>query len=87
MDSSLFASRSSVAPAHGYTASAKALLIDPIRRLASRISSERAMQRGAAQLRAMDDRLLADIGLPRELVEYRARYGTLPRSWAITSDK
>ena len=83
MDSSLFASRSSVAPAQGYTASAKALLIDPIRRLASRISSERAMHCGAAELRAMDDRLLADIGLTRELIEYLARYSTLPGSWGF----
>ena len=86
MDNSLFAARS-VASAHRDTASIKAMLVKPIGWLASLVSSERAMRRGTAELRAMDDRLLADIGLTRELVEYLARYGTLPRDWAITSDK
>jgi uncharacterized protein YjiS (DUF1127 family) len=81
MDSPLLAAQSSVTPARGYTVSAKALLFYPIERLASWISSERAMRRGAAELRAMDDRLLADIGLTRDMVEYLARYGTLPRCW------
>ena len=86
MDSSLFVARS-VVSAYRHTASIKALLVDPIRWLASLVSSERALRRGTAELRAMDDRLLADSGLTRELVEYLARYGTLPRGWAITSDK
>lgn len=86
MDDSLFAARS-VVSAHRYTASRKARLVNPIRWLASLVSSERALRRGTAELRAMDDRLLADIGLTRGLVGYLARYGTLPRGWAITSDK
>ena len=61
MDDSLFAAQS-VASAHRYTASRKALLVNPIRRLASLVSSERAMCRGTAELRAMDDRLLATSG-------------------------
>jgi hypothetical protein len=42
------------------------------------------MRRGTA---GIDDRRLAYIGLTRELVEYLARYRTLPRRWATTSDQ
>jgi uncharacterized protein YjiS (DUF1127 family) len=81
MGRSLIADRSSAAPARGHTASAKALLFNSVKRLASWIGSECSMCRGVAELRAMDNRLLADIGLTRERVEYLARYGTLPRKW------
>jgi uncharacterized protein YjiS (DUF1127 family) len=37
-----------------------------------------AMRNGIAELRAMDDRYLADIGLTRQQVEYIARYGRWP---------
>ena len=77
MGSSLFAAGSSVAPADKYIACVKVVLSYPIRWLAS----QRAMRRSAAELRAMDDRRLADIGLTRDMVEYLTRYGTLPRGW------
>ena len=44
-----------------------------------RISERRQMRRDAYALRALDDRILADIGLHRCEVEYAVRYGRQPR--------
>ena len=80
MNSSSIATALSLASGHRYAAGAKALLVNPVRWLASWISSELARRHGAAQLRAMDDRHLADIGLTRGEIEYVVRYGKRPGS-------
>jgi hypothetical protein len=42
------------------------------------IRSERRIRRGMDELIALDDRMLADIGLSRVDLAYAVRYGTLP---------
>jgi len=81
MNDSLIATGLPLATGHRCTANTRTLVVNPIRWLASWISPGLAMLLGAAELRAMDNRRLADIGLTRELVEYLTRYGTLPRNW------
>jgi uncharacterized protein YjiS (DUF1127 family) len=51
-----------------------------IRQMAGWISSGLAARRSIAELRAMDDRMLRDIGLRREEVEGIWQYGRLPRA-------
>ena len=55
------------------------MLVQTVKRLAGWISAEHGIRRGIAELRAMDDHLLADIGLTRQQVEYASRYGRLPK--------
>ena len=45
----------------------------------SRITSAWRLRRDLQAMRALDDRLLADIGLSRGSLEYAARYGHLPK--------
>jgi uncharacterized protein YjiS (DUF1127 family) len=55
-----------------------------IKRFIGWIRSERQSRGGIGELRALDDRLLADIGLTRAHIgyaEYASRSGTLPRGW------
>jgi uncharacterized protein YjiS (DUF1127 family) len=54
-------------------------LTRPIKQGISWIGSRHRMRRQVEELMALDDRLLADIGLRRGQVEYLARYGHLPR--------
>jgi uncharacterized protein YjiS (DUF1127 family) len=58
--------------------SRKNVLSKLIRQVAGWISSRLAIRRSTAELRAMDDRLLSDIGLRREQLEGIWRYGRLP---------
>jgi uncharacterized protein YjiS (DUF1127 family) len=48
------------------------------KRWIAQISSEWQVRRGIDALMALDERMLADIGLTRGAVEYAARYGRLP---------
>ena len=50
-------------------------LVKAVRRLLAWIRSERQIRSGIRDLRALDDQILADIGLPRGHIEYAARYG------------
>ena len=47
-------------------------------KLFERLVCKFTARNGIAELRAMDDRLLADIGLTRQQVEYIARHGRRP---------
>jgi|RhiMetdeSRZDD1v2_1073273.scaffolds.fasta_scaffold00066_72 uncharacterized protein YjiS (DUF1127 family) len=49
--------------------------------LMGRIASERRIRRGIRELSALDDRLLADIGLSRGNIEYSARRGRRAEPW------
>ena len=44
------------------------------------IRQQRRTRRSADQLHALDDHMLADIGLNRADIDYVARYGRLPRA-------
>jgi uncharacterized protein YjiS (DUF1127 family) len=57
----------------------QAALANLAERWIAQISSEWQVRRGIDALMALDDRMLADIGLTRGAVEYAARYGRLPR--------
>jgi uncharacterized protein YjiS (DUF1127 family) len=55
-----------------------------IRQLIVWTRSERRIRGGIDELRALDDHLLADLGLNRghiEYVAYASRYGRLPKGW------
>jgi uncharacterized protein YjiS (DUF1127 family) len=55
-----------------------------IKRLIGRIRCERRSRGGIGELRSLDNRLLADIGLTRAHIgyaEYASRYGRLPKGW------
>jgi uncharacterized protein YjiS (DUF1127 family) len=79
MDKSVIAARQLPVRVLGSARSWKAALVNTVNRLVAWINSVRAIRSGIAELRAMDDRLLADIGLTREQVEYLSRYGRLPK--------
>jgi uncharacterized protein YjiS (DUF1127 family) len=51
------------------------------RRLIAWIRTERRIGAGIDQLNALDDHLLADIGLSRDTIAYASRYGRLPDGW------
>ena len=57
----------------------RAALVRSIRQWIHRITSAWRLRRDVQALRALDDRMLSDIGLNRESLEYAARYGHLPR--------
>lgn len=59
--------------AFGRTALAKSIA-RPIVRLSDRFRTRRVID----ELMALDDRLLTDIGIRREEIEYAARFGRLP---------
>ena len=61
--------------------SQKNVLSKLIRQMAGWVSSRRAIRRSGVELRAMDDRLLNDIGLRLEQLEGILRYGRLPGDW------
>ncbi len=58
--------------------SCQALLVDSIKQLIAWIRSTHRMHRAIHELMALDDRMLADIGLSRGGVMYTARHGSLP---------
>jgi uncharacterized protein YjiS (DUF1127 family) len=62
----------------GSTGPWQAALVRAIERLIVWIRNERRIRREIDELMALDDRLLCDIGLSREHIEYAARYGCLP---------
>ena len=53
-------------------------LIAVLSKLIERLICKRPARNGIAELRAMDDRRLTDIGLTRQQVEYVARHGRWP---------
>jgi len=57
----------------------QAVLATLAKRSIAQIKWERHVRRGIDALMALDDRMLADIGLTRGAIEYAARYGRLPR--------
>jgi uncharacterized protein YjiS (DUF1127 family) len=52
--------------------------VQAIKRLIARIRNERRIRRAVDELKALDDRTLADIGVTRGDVEHAVRYGTFP---------
>jgi uncharacterized protein YjiS (DUF1127 family) len=52
-----------------------------------RIMERSRMRRDASALLAMDDRILADIGLRRGEIEYAARYGRRPADSSDRDDR
>ena len=68
-------------------AAGRAVLAAPLKagkRLMAWISDERRIRRGIRELRALDDRLLADIGLSHGGIEHAARYGRRAEPWDAT---
>jgi len=57
----------------------RAALANLIKRWGARIKNERRVRDAMNELAALDDRMLADIGLSREDVEHVVRHGRLPR--------
>jgi uncharacterized protein YjiS (DUF1127 family) len=51
-----------------------------LRRLIAWFRNERRIRRGIDELRALDDRMLADIGLTRATIEHAARHGAYGRT-------
>jgi uncharacterized protein YjiS (DUF1127 family) len=56
----------------------RAALVDSIRWLIARIRTRQRIRRGIDELTALDDRMLADIGLSRAEILYSAQFGRLP---------
>jgi uncharacterized protein YjiS (DUF1127 family) len=56
-----------------------AALARPVKSGLAWIRSHPRLRRHVEELRALDDHLLADIGLGRGQIEYLAQYGHLPR--------
>ena len=54
-------------------------LLRPLARALARLRHEWRMRRDIDHLLALDDRMLADIGLSRSMIEYAARHGRFPR--------
>jgi uncharacterized protein YjiS (DUF1127 family) len=75
MSSSTIESRASRTA--GLTTGWQAALVNPIKRLIVRIECEWRVRRAIDELMALDDRVLADMGLTRGAVEHAARYGSL----------
>ena len=57
------------------------------KRQMNQIAARRRMRRDVELLLAMDDRMLADIGLRRWEVEYAARYGRRPVDRSTGDDR
>jgi uncharacterized protein YjiS (DUF1127 family) len=51
------------------------IVMEPIKRAISRIGSERRIRRDIGELMALDDRMLADLGVSRSNIEYVVRHG------------
>jgi uncharacterized protein YjiS (DUF1127 family) len=51
------------------------ILMKSIKQAISRIGSERRINRKIGELMALDDRMLADIGISRSNIEYVVRHG------------
>jgi uncharacterized protein YjiS (DUF1127 family) len=79
MKQRFFAATSPRATSLGPAGSWPATLVNSIERSVARIRSEHRIRRGVDELKACDDRMLADIGLTRGDIEYAARHGRLPR--------
>jgi uncharacterized protein YjiS (DUF1127 family) len=73
MASSTIASR--VLPATGQVLAGPWRVARVVKQLIARIRSERRIRADIAELRALDDHLLTDIGLTRGHIEYASRYG------------
>jgi uncharacterized protein YjiS (DUF1127 family) len=69
MDSSTIEARALPVAAQG-AAGPWQVLVKAVKRVVAGIRSKRRTRRGIAELRALDDRLLADIGLSRDQIEY-----------------
>ena len=67
----------------GLAASGTNPWLHPIKRLAAWIRNKRRIRRAMTELMALDDRMLADIGLTRGQVGHAARHG---RSFAPMDD-
>ena len=70
-----------VTPGQGLSASWPVVRV--IRRLIAWIRSERRIRRGIAELSALDDILLADIGVARGQIVHASRYGRPPQGWNV----
>ena len=70
-----------VTPGQGLAASWPVVRV--IRRLIAWIRAERRIRRGIAELSALDDNLLADIGVARGQIAHASRYGKPPQGWNV----
>jgi uncharacterized protein YjiS (DUF1127 family) len=66
------------AAARSSAASRQTLLVSSIKQLIAWIRSTHRVHRGIHELMALDDRMLADIGLNRGAIMYTAQHGRLP---------
>jgi len=56
----------------------RSVLMRCVRRQSNRIRTRRRIRRAVGEVKALDDRMLADVGLIRSEVEHVARHGRLP---------
>jgi uncharacterized protein YjiS (DUF1127 family) len=54
------------------------IVMKSIKRAISRIGSEHRIRRDIGELMALDDRMLADLGVSRSNIEYVVRHGRQP---------
>lgn len=66
------------AAARSSVGSSQTLLVSSIKRLIAWVSSAYRVHCGIHELMALDDRMLADIGLNRGAIMYTAQHGRLP---------
>ena len=71
----------STALRQGSAEPARTTLAKLIKRAVAWISGEGGHRRSIGDLAALDSRILADIGLTRDIVDHVARFGRLPKGW------